>query len=518
MAKVKKAFFCRNCGFEAPKWLGRCPSCGEWNTFTEEVIARESGGGPATVANLPKARPQRIADIHESEHRRIDLGNREVNRVLGGGLVPGSLVLLGGEPGIGKSTLSLQIALADNGLKTLYVSGEESAEQIKMRALRLGIGNEGCLIYAETLLENILAQIEEQRPDLVVIDSIQTIYTDIIESSAGSVSQIRECAASLLKYAKATGTSIFIIGHITKDGTIAGPKILEHIVDVVLQFEGDNNLIYRILRGIKNRFGATFEIGVFEMLDAGLREVDNPSEILLSHYETPLSGIAVGASVDGIRPYLIEVQALVSNAAYGTPQRTATGYDNKRMNMLLAVLEKRVGMKMFSKDVFLNFAGGFKVADPGLDLAVTAAVISSYYDRPIGEGICLAGEIGLSGEVRPAPRTEQRISEAARLGFRRIVVSGYLGRSIKNPKVSKSSRSTASTNCRVPCSQKDRQNSRYLLKTCTRSPDDNSSGHYFWYFPQKGRVLRETDTAPVIQKRIQKSTKTKTPLKYERFR
>ena len=394
MAKVKKAFFCRNCGFEAPKWLGRCPSCGEWNTFTEEVIARESGGGPATVANLPKARPQRIADIHESEHRRIDLGNREVNRVLGGGLVPGSLVLLGGEPGIGKSTLSLQIALADNGLKTLYVSGEESAEQIKMRALRLGIGNEGCLIYAETLLENILAQIEEQRPDLVVIDSIQTIYTDIIESSAGSVSQIRECAASLLKYAKATGTSIFIIGHITKDGTIAGPKILEHIVDVVLQFEGDNNLIYRILRGIKNRFGATFEIGVFEMLDAGLREVDNPSEILLSHYETPLSGIAVGASVDGIRPYLIEVQALVSNAAYGTPQRTATGYDNKRMNMLLAVLEKRVGMKMFSKDVFLNFAGGFKVADPGLDLAVTAAVISSYYDRPIGEGICLAGEIG----------------------------------------------------------------------------------------------------------------------------
>ena len=354
--------------------------------------------------------------------------------MLGGGLVPGSLVLLGGEPGIGKSTLSLQIALADNGLKTLYVSGEESAEQIKMRALRLGIGNEGCLIYAETLLENILAQIEEQRPDLVVIDSIQTIYTDIIESSAGSVSQIRECAASLLKYAKATGTSIFIIGHITKDGTIAGPKILEHIVDVVLQFEGDNNLIYRILRGIKNRFGATFEIGVFEMLDAGLREVDNPSEILLSHYETPLSGIAVGASVDGIRPYLIEVQALVSNAAYGTPQRTATGYDNKRMNMLLAVLEKRVGMKMFSKDVFLNFAGGFKVADPGLDLAVTAAVISSYYDRPIGEGICLAGEIGLSGEVRPAPRTEQRISEAARLGFRRIVVSGYLGRSIKKPK------------------------------------------------------------------------------------
>ena len=330
MAKVKKAFFCRNCGFEAPKWLGRCPSCGEWNTFTEEVIARESGGGPATVANLPKARPQRIADIHESEHRRIDLGNREVNRVLGGGLVPGSLVLLGGEPGIGKSTLSLQIALADNGLKTLYVSGEESAEQIKMRALRLGIGNEGCLIYAETLLENILAQIEEQRPDLVVIDSIQTIYTDIIESSAGSVSQIRECAASLLKYAKATGTSIFIIGHITKDGTIAGPKILEHIVDVVLQFEGDNNLIYRILRGIKNRFGATFEIGVFEMLDAGLREVDNPSEILLSHYETPLSGIAV-RSFGGRHPPLPDRSAgtgkqrgLRYSAAHGDRLRQQT--------------------------------------------------------------------------------------------------------------------------------------------------------------------------------------------------
>ena len=284
--------------------------------------------------------------------------------------------------------------------------------------------------YKLVLVSNFYGNIQTILKDFGLFD----FFADIIESSAGSVSQIRECAASLLKYAKATGTSIFIIGHITKDGTIAGPKILEHIVDVVLQFEGDNNLIYRILRGIKNRFGATFEIGVFEMLDAGLREVDNPSEILLSHYETPLSGIAVGASVDGIRPYLIEVQALVSNAAYGTPQRTATGYDNKRMNMLLAVLEKRVGMKMFSKDVFLNFAGGFKVADPGLDLAVTAAVISSYYDRPIGEGICLAGEIGLSGEVRPAPRTEQRISEAARLGFRRIVVSGYLGRSIKKPK------------------------------------------------------------------------------------
>ncbi|HIW52779.1 MAG TPA: DNA repair protein RadA [Candidatus Alistipes excrementipullorum] len=434
MAKVKKAYFCKSCGFEAPKWLGRCPSCGEWNSFTEEIIARESGAVAASIANVPTSRPQRVAEIKQSDRRRLDLGNAEVNRVLGGGLVPGSLVLLGGEPGIGKSTLSLQLALTDNGLRTLYVSGEESAEQIKLRAERIGVANEECLIYTETLLENIVAQIEEQHPDIVIVDSIQTVYTDLLDSSAGSVSQIRECAATLLKYAKGSGTSIFIIGHITKDGTIAGPKILEHIVDVVLQFEGDGNNIYRILRGIKNRFGATFEIGVFEMLENGLHEVANPSEILLSHYDEPLSGIAVGASVDGIRPYLIEVQALVSNAAYGTPQRNTTGYDPRRMNMLLAVLEKRVGMKMFTKDVFLNFAGGFKVADTGLDLAVAAAVISSYYDRPINEGVCCAGELGLSGEVRPAPRSEQRISEAARLGFRRIVVSGYLPKLSKNIK------------------------------------------------------------------------------------
>ncbi|MBP3482154.1 MAG: DNA repair protein RadA [Alistipes sp.] len=433
-AKVKKAFFCKNCGFEAPKWLGRCPSCGEWNSFTEEIIARESGSAAASIANVPLSKPQRVSEIREGDRRRLDLGNSEINRVLGGGLVAGSLVLLGGEPGIGKSTLSLQIALSPNGLRTLYVSGEESAEQIKLRASRIGIGNEECIVYTETLLENIISQIEEQRPDIVIIDSIQTMYTDLIDSSAGSVSQIRECAATLLKYAKSTGTSIFIIGHITKDGTIAGPKILEHIVDVVLQFEGDGNNIYRILRGIKNRFGATFEIGVFEMLDNGLRCVDNPSEILLTHYDEPLSGIAVGASVDGIRPYLIEVQALVSNAAYGTPQRNATGYDSRRMNMLLAILEKRVGMKMFTKDVFLNFAGGFRVQDTGLDMAIVAAVISSYYDRPINTGICCAGEIGLSGEVRPAPRTEQRIAEAARLGFRKIVVSGYMAKPSKSVK------------------------------------------------------------------------------------
>ena len=433
-AKVKKAYFCKNCGFEAPKWLGRCPSCGEWNTFAEEIISKDSSSVAASIANVPTSRPQRVSEIERSDNRRIDLGNSEVNRVLGGGMVPGSLILIGGEPGIGKSTLSLQIALTTNALRCLYVSGEESAEQIKLRASRIGIGNEECIVYTETLLENIVAQIEELKPDFVVIDSIQTIYTDLIDSSAGSVSQIRECAATLLKYAKSSGTSIIIIGHITKDGTIAGPKILEHIVDVVLQFEGDGNNVYRILRGIKNRFGATFEIGVFEMLDNGLRAVENPSEILLSHYDEPLSGIAVGASADGIRPYLIEVQSLVSNAAYGTPQRNATGYDTRRMNMLLAILEKRLGMKMFQKDVFLNFAGGFKVADTGLDLAVVAAVISSYYDRPINEGICCTGELGLSGEIRPAPRTEQRISEAARLGFRRIVVSGYISKSLKAPK------------------------------------------------------------------------------------
>ncbi|MBE6175357.1 MAG: DNA repair protein RadA, partial [Rikenellaceae bacterium] len=378
-----------------------------------------------TSSAVPKAKPQRVQDIKTGETKRIDIGQSEVNRVLGGGLVPGSIILVGGEPGIGKSTLALQLALADNGLRTLYVSGEESAEQIKMRAERLGIHNEECVVYTETLLENIIAQCEAIKPDMVVVDSIQTIYTDLVDASAGSVSQIRECASTLLKYAKGSGTPVFIIGHITKEGTIAGPKVLEHIVDVVLQFEGDGNNTYRILRGIKNRFGATFEIGVFEMLEKGLRSVENPSEVLLSHYDEPLSGIAVAATVDGIRPYLLEVQALVSQAAYGTPQRNATGYDSRRMNMLLAILEKRVGLKMFQKDVFLNFAGGFKVSDTGLDLAVVAAVLSSYFDRPINDGLALAGEIGLSGEVRPAPRTEQRISEAARLGFKKIIVSGY---------------------------------------------------------------------------------------------
>ena len=433
-AKLKRTFFCTSCGYETPKWLGKCPACGEWNTITEHVVAKESATSSARLVSVPKAQPQRVQDITEQTTHRIDTGLKELNRVLGGGLVPGSLILLGGEPGIGKSTLSLQIALTDNGLKTLYVSGEESAEQIKMRAMRLGIGNQECVVYTETLLENIIQQIEELQPDVVIIDSIQTMSTDLVESSPGSVTQIRECAATLLKVAKSNGIAIFIIGHITKEGSIAGPKILEHIVDVVLQFEGDGNHTYRILRGLKNRFGATYEIGVFEMRDNGLKEVDNPSEILLTHYDEPLAGCAVGAAVDGLRPYLIEVQALVSNAAYGTPQRSTTGFDQRRMNMLLAVLEKRVGMKMFQKDVFLNFAGGFKIADTGMDLAVVAAIISSYYDRALMEGVCCAGEIGLSGEVRPAPRTEQRISEAARLGFKRIVVSSFAQKGIKPAK------------------------------------------------------------------------------------
>lgn len=434
MAKLKRTYFCTACGNETPKWLGKCPACGEWNTITEHVVAKESSSIASRIAAVPKAVARKVQDIEEHATRRIDMGNTEINRVLGGGLVPGSLILLGGEPGIGKSTLSLQLALTPNSLRTLYVSGEESAEQIKMRAMRIGIANEECTVFTETLLENIVAQIEESDPDIVIIDSIQTMHTDLVESSAGSVTQIRECAATLLKVAKRRGTAIFIIGHITKDGTIAGPKILEHIVDVVLQFEGDGNNSYRILRGIKNRFGATYEIGVFEMRESGLKIVDNPSEILLSHYEEPLSGIAVGATIDGIRPYLIEVQALVSGAAYGTPQRSTTGFDQRRLNMLLAVLEKRVGMKMFQKDVFLNFAGGFKIADTGMDMAVIAAIISSYYDRPLMEGVCCAGEIGLSGEVRPAPRTEQRIGEAARLGFKRIVVSSFVDKSIKRPK------------------------------------------------------------------------------------
>lgn len=431
MAKLKKSYYCTACGNESPKWVGKCPACGQWNTYTEEVVparsASSAGGGYFGVSGSggERNRPVPVHRVERSAVQRIDLLNEEVNRVLGGGLVPGSLVLLGGEPGIGKSTLALQIAVRMADTPILYVSGEESPEQIKMRADRIGIRNERCLILSETSLENILLQLAENTPELVVIDSIQTLWSERVESSPGSVSQIRECAAMLLKYAKETQVPVFVIGHITKEGSIAGPKILEHIVDVVFQFEGDSNNAYRILRSIKNRFGATNEIGVFEMRSDGLREVDNPSEILVSHYDEPLSGIAIGATIEGVRPFLIETQALVSASAYGTPQRSATGVDYKRLNMLLAVLEKRLGFKLGTKDVFLNLAGGFRVADTGLDLAVIAAIISSGLDVALDADICFAGEVGLSGEVRPAAKTEQRVSEAARLGFKTIVVSGY---------------------------------------------------------------------------------------------
>lgn len=433
MAKIKKAFFCNSCGAESPKWFGRCTSCNEWNTCSEEVItpaAKYTHPSRSLISTGVDNRPMPVSEIDHTNFERIDLASGEVNRVLGGGLVKGSMVLIGGEPGIGKSTLALQIALKLENKKILYVSGEESAQQIKLRADRIGIINTNCLIYSETQLENIIVAATEHLPDIIVIDSIQTLFSERIESSAGSISQIRECSATLLKFAKESSIPIILIGHITKDGAIAGPKVLEHIVDVVFQFDGDSNTIYRILRSVKNRFGATSEIGVFEMQSNGLREVENPSEILISNYDEPLSGIAIGASIDGNRPYLIETQALVSGSAYGTPQRSSTGYDYKRMGMLLAVLEKRLGFRIGTKDVFLNIAGGMKITDTGLDLALVAAIISSVLDLPLGEKICFAGEVGLSGEVRPAARTEQRIAEAERLGFSKIVVSSYARKSV----------------------------------------------------------------------------------------
>lgn len=438
MAKVKKAFFCNSCGAESPKWFGRCTSCGEWNTCSEEVITSvESKGAVSGLSSFrgERNRPLSVQEIAMSDVPRIDLGSNEVNRVLGGGLVPGSLVLIGGEPGIGKSTLALQLALRIKDFAVLYVSGEESAQQIKLRADRIGAQNEKCLILAETSLENIILHATQNVPEMLVIDSIQTLYSERIESSPGSVSQIRECAALLLKFAKESGVPVLIIGHITKEGSIAGPKVLEHIVDVVFQFDGDSNTSYRILRSIKNRFGATSEIGVFEMRGDGLREIDNPSEILVSHYDEPLSGIAIGASIEGARPYLIETQALVSTSAYGTPQRSATGVDYKRMGMLIAVLEKRLGFKLGQKDIFLNLAGGFKVVDTGLDLALVASIVSSTLDVALGAEICFAAEVGLSGEVRPAMRTAERVNEAARLGFSKIVVSEYARKSIIKPPV-----------------------------------------------------------------------------------
>jgi len=425
MAKTRSIYVCQNCGNESVKWLGRCPSCGEWNTYVEERISKDTSSRPGLVDVSRHAVPKPLKEIESSNERRIDTAIGELNRILGGGIVPGSLIHLGGEPGIGKSTLALQLALGLKHLKVLYISGEESARQVKLRADRINPTNQDCLILNETLLDNILTQAQNEKPDLIVIDSIQTLYTDTIESSPGSVSQVRETAASLLRYAKTTGTPIILIGHITKDGSIAGPKVLEHIVDVVLQFEGDNNYLYRILRSAKNRFGSTSELGIFEMQNAGLIEVTNPSEILLSHRDEALSGVAISASIDGVRPFLIEVQALSSTAAYGMPQRSTTGFDSRRLNMLLAVLEKRAGFKLATRDVFLNIAGGLRVNDPAIDLAVISAVLSSTFDAPIPGSSCFAAEVGLSGEIRPVSRLEQRIAEAKKLGMQKIYISKY---------------------------------------------------------------------------------------------
>lgn len=424
--KEKTVWFCKNCGNESPKWMGRCPACGEWNTMVEQTVAtgKPSRNVSQAVA-APNHRPLHLKEIEASAENRISLGLAEVDRLLGGGIVRGSLVLIGGEPGIGKSTLSLQIPLGAPALKTLYVSGEESARQVKMRADRLGGDNSNCFIYSETDISNIIAQADALKPDLMVVDSVQTMFSSNVDSSAGSVSQIKEVTAMLLHYAKMSGVPVILIGHITKDGYIAGPKILEHIVDVVLQFEGDNKGAYRLLRSIKNRFGSTSELAVFEMTGKGLREVTNPSEMLMLMHEEGLSGTAVCAMLDGMRPFLFEVQALVSSAAYGTPQRSATGFDVRRLNMLLAVLEKRAGFKLNMKDVFLNMAGGLRVTDPACDLAVVCAVLSSNFDFAIPANICFAGEIGLSGEIRPVNQPERRVTEAAKLGFRKIFISSF---------------------------------------------------------------------------------------------
>ncbi len=426
MAKVKSSFFCQNCGAQYSKWQGQCTSCKEWNTIAEEIIqkAEKVSWKSSTPSSNRAPKPQRISEISNLAEARLNTKNNELNRVLGGGLVPGSLTLLGGEPGIGKSTLMLQVAL-QLPYKTLYVSGEESAQQIKMRAERIQPISENCYILTETKTQNIFRSIEEVEPDIVVIDSIQTLHTDHIESSAGSISQIRETTTELIKFAKESGTPVILIGHITKDGNIAGPKILEHMVDTVLQFEGDRNHIYRILRANKNRFGSTNELGIYEMHSGGLREVSNPSEILISKNEDDLSGTAIAATLEGLRPLLIEIQALVSTAVYGTPQRSSTGYNAKRLNMILAVLEKRAGFLLGAKDVFLNITGGLSVDDPAIDLAVVAAVLSSNIDIAIDKRMCFAAEVGLAGEVRPVTHIERRILEAEKLGFESIVISKY---------------------------------------------------------------------------------------------
>ena len=437
MAKDKIAYVCSNCGQESPKWIGKCPACGQWNTFKEIKVAPSStpktaaargglsAGASAQSSALHAGKVLRLRDISSKDDPRIDMHDAELNRVLGGGLVPGSIVLLGGEPGIGKSTLSLQTMLNMPEKKILYVSGEESAHQLKMRAERLGSENENFLLLTENSLETIFDHIKEVHPELIVIDSIQTISTEDVESSAGSIAQVRECASALLRFAKTSGVPVILIGHITKEGTLAGPKILEHIVDTVIQFEGDQHYMYRILRSIKNRFGSTAELGIYEMLQNGLRQVSNPSELLLTQDRDGLSGIAITSAIEGIRPFLVETQALVSTAAYGTPQRSATGFDQRRLNMLLAVLEKRVGFKLAQKDVFVNIAGGLRVTDLAMDLSVIAAVLSSNVDTPIESGWCMAGEVGLSGEVRPVNRIEQRIAEAEKLGFTDMIIPKY---------------------------------------------------------------------------------------------
>ncbi len=427
MAKTRTTFFCQNCGAQSPKWIGKCPSCNEWNTYVEEIVQKSTDtktpGISSPSRRVPK--PQRVEEIDLNTEQRYDIGDKELNRVLGGGIVPGSLVLFGGEPGIGKSTLMLQVALNARKLKVLYVSGEESEQQIRMRAERIGLNNPNCFILTETNTQNIFQQIETLQPSLLIIDSIQTLFTSQIESSPGSVSQIRECAAEIMRYAKESSTPVFLIGHITKDGSLAGPKVLEHMVDTVLQFEGDRNHVYRLLRTTKNRFGSTNELGIYEMQGSGLREVSNPSEILVTSREEPVSGIAIAATMEGMRPMLIETQALVSSAAYGTPQRSSTGFDLRRLSMLLAVLEKRCGFKLGAKDVFLNITGGIKVEDPAIDLAVVCAVLSSNADIPIPQKVAFSAEVGLSGEIRPVNRIDQRISEAEKLGYEQIFISKY---------------------------------------------------------------------------------------------
>ena len=423
MAKEKTVYVCTNCGQDSPKWVGKCPSCGEWNTYVEEIVRKEPVTKRITSGiETAKAKPVILHDIETDEEPRINMHDEELNRVLGGGLVSGSLVLIGGEPGIGKSTLVLQTVLGMPERRILYISGEESARQLKLRADRLSQVPATCYIVCETSLEQIYVHIKNIRPELVIIDSIQTISTEAIESSPGSVSQVRECSASILRFAKETNIPVLLIGHINKEGSIAGPKVLEHIVDTVLQFEGDQHYMYRILRSIKNRFGSTAELGIYEMRQNGLRQVSNPSELLLTQNHEGLSGVSISAAIEGVRPFLIETQALVSTAAYGTPQRSATGFDIRRMNMLLAVLEKRAGFKLVQKDVFLNIAGGLKVNDPAIDLAVISAVLSSSLDIAIERHVCMSGEVGLSGEIRPVNRIEQRILEAEKLGFKRIII------------------------------------------------------------------------------------------------